>query len=131
MNGSHREANERVIRKLYFNDPRYMDVVINKFWNGFKHWKQKSVKYGVDIWRWILPEVVRGGSHIWNERYSSLYYPEVEHVGCRTIYKITGIGPGERAWGDVNISRQASACASVEKKLRSRLSCTQLRASMR
>ena len=22
-------------------------------------------------------------------------------MGCRTTFKITGIGPGERAWGDV------------------------------
>ena len=29
------------------------------------------------------------------------YYPEVGHVGCRTTSKIMGIGPGERAWGDV------------------------------
>ena len=29
MNGSHREAIDRVIRKIYFNDPRDMDVVIN------------------------------------------------------------------------------------------------------
>ena len=29
------------------------------------------------------------------------YYPEVGHVGCRTTSKITDIGPGKRAWGDV------------------------------
>ena len=47
MNGSRREAIECVIRKLYFDDPRDMDVVINEFWKGFKHWQQKSRKYGV------------------------------------------------------------------------------------
>ena len=101
INGSHREAIEHVIRKLYFDDPRDTDVIINEFWKGFKHWQQKSGKYGVNKGRWLLPEVVRGASHIWHERYSLLYYPEVGHVGCRTTYKITGIGPGERAWGDV------------------------------
>ena len=49
MNGSHREAIEHVIRKLYFDDTRDMDVVINEFCKGFKHWQQKSVKYGVSI----------------------------------------------------------------------------------
>ena len=73
MNGSHREAIERVIRKLYFNDTRDMDVVINEFWKGFKHWQQKLVKYGVNIGRWLLPEVIRGASYIWHERYSSPY----------------------------------------------------------
>ena len=101
INGSHREAIECAIRKLYFGDPRDMDVVINKFWKGFKHWQQKSGNYGVNIGRWLLTEVVRGASHISNERYSLPYYPEVGHVGCRTTSKITGIGPGERAWGDV------------------------------
>ena len=101
MNGSHRASIERVIRKLYFDDPRDMDVVINEFWKGFKHCQQKSGKYGVNIGRWLLPVVVRCASHIWHERYSSLYYPEVGHVGCRTTSKITGIGPGERAWGYV------------------------------
>ena len=101
MNGSHREAIERVIRKLYFDEPRDMDVVINEFWKGFKHWQQKLGKYGVKIGRWLLPAVVRGASHIWHERYSLPYYPEVGHVGCRTKPRITGICPGERAWGDV------------------------------
>ena len=101
INGSHREAIERVIRKLYFDDPQDMDVVINEFWKGFKHWQQKPGKYGVNIGRWLLPEVVRGASNIWHERYSLPYYPEVGYVGCRTTSKITGIGPGERAWGDV------------------------------
>ena len=116
MNGSHREAIERVIRKLYFNDPQDMDVVINEFWKGFKHWKQKLVKYGVNIGRWILPEVVIGASHIWHEHYSSPYYPEVGHVGCRTTYKITGIEPGERAWGDVkNLKTSKRVRLSGEK----------------
>ena len=39
INGSHRKAIERVIRKLYFDDPRDMDVVINRFWKGFQHWQ--------------------------------------------------------------------------------------------
>ena len=99
MNVSHRKAIERVIRKIYFDDPRDMDFVINEFWKGFKHWQQKSGKYGVNQGRWLLPEVVRGASHIWNDRYSLSYYPEVGHVGCRTTSKITGIGPDERAWG--------------------------------
>ena len=69
MNGSHCKAIERVIRKLYFDDPREMDVVINEFWKGFKHWQQKSVNYGVNIGRWLLPAIVRGASYIWHERY--------------------------------------------------------------
>ena len=54
-------------------------------------------------------------SRIWHERYSLPYYPEVGNVGCRTTSKIMGIGPGERAWGDVKHLSQTSACASVEK----------------
>ena len=38
MNGSHREAIECVIRKLYLDDPQDMDVVLNTFWKGFKYW---------------------------------------------------------------------------------------------
>ena len=68
MNGLHREAIERIIRKLYFDDPQYMDVVINEFWKGFKHWQQKLRKYGVNIGRWLLPGVVRGESHICHEQ---------------------------------------------------------------
>ena len=101
MNVSHRKAIERVIRKLYFDDPRDMDVVINEFCKGFKHWQQKLGKYGVNIVRWIIPEVVRVVAQIWHERYSLPYYPEVGHMGCSTTSKITVIGPGERAWGDV------------------------------
>ena len=70
INGSHREAIERVIRKLYFDDPQDMDVVINYFWKGFKHWQQKSGKYGVNKGRWYslkLSEVrhisVMSGTH--------------------------------------------------------------------
>ena len=73
MNVSHRKAIERVIRKLYFNDPQDMYVLINKFWKGFKRWQQKLGKYGVNIGRWIIPEVVRGVSQIWHESYSSPY----------------------------------------------------------
>ena len=64
INGLHHEAIERVIRKLYFDDPRDMYVVINEVWKGFKHWQQKSGKYGVNKGRWLLPEVIRGASHI-------------------------------------------------------------------
>ena len=69
-----------------------MDVVINEFWKGFKHWQQKSGKYGVNKGRWLLPEVVRCASHIWHERYSLPYYPDVGHVGHRTTSKITNHG---------------------------------------
>ena len=70
INGSHRKAIERAIRKLYFDDPRDMDVVINEFWKGFRHWQQKSGKYGVNKGRWLLREFFRGASHISHERYS-------------------------------------------------------------
>ena len=73
MNVSHRKAIERVIRKLCVNDPQDMDVVINEFWKGFKRWQHKSGKYGVNIGRCLIPEVVRGVSHIWHEWCSSLY----------------------------------------------------------
>ena len=44
------------------------------------------------------------------------YYPEVGHVGCRTTSKITGIGPGKRAWGDVkNLKTSKRVCLSGDR----------------
>ena len=116
MNGNHREAIERVIRKLYTNDARDIDIIINDFWKQFKHWRQKTGKYGDNEGRWHLPEVKAGTSHVWHENYSLPYYPELGHVACRTTSKIVGIGPAERGWGDVKRMKDgARACLSGAK----------------
>ena len=130
INCLHREAIERVIRKLYFYDPRDMDVVINEFWKEFKHWQQKSEKRGL----------TKGGGY-------SLKLSEVRHISgmsgthFRTNQRfhtwVTGPHPKSRALDlarergeTLNISRQASMCTSVEIELRSRPYCTQLPASI-
>jgi len=116
MNGSHREAIERVIRKLYWNEPEDIDVKINEFWKQFKHWQQKTGKYGENEGRWHLPDVIAGASHVWHENYSLPYYPVLGKVACRATSKGTGIEPCERDWGDdKHLKTGKQACLSYAK----------------
>jgi len=66
--------------------------------------------------RWHLPEVKLGASYIWHELYSLPYYKILGLVACRTTSKITGIGPGERAWGDVKYLKPGKCVALSRAK---------------
>ena len=81
---------------------------------------KKTGKCGLNEGRWHLPEVKLGASYIWHALYSLPYYNILGEVACRTTSKITGIGPGERAWGDVKHlktgKRAALSGAKTEKQ---------------
>ena len=75
MNGDHREAVERVIVKMFqpsddgLGDTRPMEIVLNEFWEQFKHFQNKTGKYD-NAGRWRLPAVNAGKSYQWHELYS-------------------------------------------------------------
>lgn len=102
MNGDHREAIERVIRKLFAADPTAkIHLVIHNFWVQFKHFQNQTGKYSGNPGRWLIPEVDAGKSYVWHDLYSTPYYKELGHIACRTTSKLLGIGSAERSWGDV------------------------------
>ena len=106
MNGEHRDAVERVVAKMLMandagiGDPRPVEIVLNEFWEQFKHFQNKTGKYD-NAGRWKLPAIKAGKSAQWHELYSLPYYRTFGTVACRVASKILGIGPAERAWGDV------------------------------
>ena len=52
--------------------------------------------------RWLTsPDVVKGDSYLWHEKYSLRLAKVLGFVACHTTSKLCGIGATERCWGGV------------------------------
>ena len=128
MNGSHREAIERVVERLHLppcpnkrvniNDMSPADIV-DRFWGEFKDFKNQTGPYS-KAGRWLTDDVRKGRSHLWHEKYSLGYTDVLGFVACRVTSKILGIGAAERAWAgtkDIKDGKRANLSgASTEKR---------------
>ena len=101
LGGKHRDAIERVIAKFYSIDPdAKVPELTELFWTEFKHWQKKTGPYSNSA-RFVTPDAIAGRSHLWHEKYSLPYTDVLGVMACRYTSKQAGIGPCERAWGDV------------------------------
>ena len=107
-NGSHHDAMERVITKLYAKDVE-ADVyqVVDKFWDEHKHFQNKTGPFR-NKGRWASKDVAAGNSATFHEKYSEPHTEVLGKVGMRVCSKNLGIGPAERAWGDVKHLKDGS-----------------------
>ena len=102
MKGPHHDAIERTITKLYAYDvDANVPALLSKFWEEFKHFKEKTGVVFGNVGRWHTPEAISGRSHVWHFNYSLPHTDVLGMVACRTTSKLLGIGSAERAWGDV------------------------------
>jgi len=109
MRGEHRDAIERVIRRLHVAPcaNSHPDIVrmteaeiIDTFWNEFKAFQNKDRPYH-EAHKWAVPDIIAGTSYLWHEKYSIPYTTVLGYVACRVTSKLCGIGPAERSWGAV------------------------------
>lgn len=105
----HRNSIESVVRRLHLppcpnTNPKVakmtLDQVTDRFWDEFKAFTTKSDPFD-NAGRWASPNVSAGRCHLWHEKYSLPHTDVLGFVACRVTSKLNGIGPGERAWGDV------------------------------
>ena len=127
MTGEHRDAIERVVRKLHvFPCPNpnkdvcamELDAIVHLFWEEFKAFQIETSPFDRRPW-WNSPDVALGKSHTWHEMYSLHHTKVLGPVGCRTCSKQCGIGAAERGWGDVKsikTGKRASIGTSIEKR---------------
>ena len=109
MRGEHRDAIERVIRRLHVapcanTHPDIVSmseaVIVDTFWNEFKAFQNCDRPYH-ELHKWAGPDVIAGRSYLWHEKYSIPYTTVLGFVACRVTSKLCGIGPAERSWGAV------------------------------
>jgi hypothetical protein len=99
--GSHRNAIEAVVRKLYADqDDLEIEENVDKFWTEHDDFQHKRGNWNLPH-RWNVPDVAAGRSHLWHKKYSLKYSDVLGFVACRVTSKIAGIGSAERSWGDV------------------------------
>jgi len=109
MRGEHRDAIERVIRRLHAAPcaNSHPDIVrmteaeiIDTFWNEFKAFQNCDRPYH-EAHKWAVLDIIAGTSYLWHEKYSIPYTTVLGYVACRVTSKLCGIGPAERSWGGV------------------------------
>ena len=109
ITGEHREAMERVVRKLFkypyanhISSVKGMseDEIVDTFWDEFKMFRNKTGVYDKPS-RWNSQTAVKGKSHLWHEKYSRDYTKVLGVVACLSCSPNPGIGPCERNWGGV------------------------------
>lgn len=109
ITGEHREAIERVVRKLFkypyanhITSVKGMseDEIVDTFWDEFKMFRNKSGVYDKAS-RWNSQTATKGKSHLWHEKYSRDYTKVLGVVACLSCSPNPGIGPCERNWGGV------------------------------
>lgn len=109
MTAEHRDAIERVVRRLHTvpcpnKDPKVVgkdiEEVIDLFWDEFTCFEKKTKPFD-NIARWNTSNALQGKSYLWHEKYSLPYTSVLGFVACRVTSKTLGIGPCERNWAAV------------------------------
>jgi hypothetical protein len=109
MTPEHREAIERVVRRLHVvpcpnKDAKVIgkniEEIVDLFWDEFKCFEKKTKPFD-NAARWSTPHAVQGKSYLWHEKYSLPYTSVLGFVACHTTSKTLGIGPCERNWAAV------------------------------
>jgi hypothetical protein len=99
--GKHQDAVDRVIEKMYsYNELADIGKIKDDFWTEHKTFINKTYPFDKPS-RWLTGDVMKGRSHLWHDKYSLNCTEVLGHVAVRTTSKVLGIGPAERAWGDV------------------------------
>ena len=107
--GVHRDALERVVRKLHqapcANESleiagKSEDEIVELFFEEFAAFQKQQPPFHL-AYRWNSSYAQKGKSWLWHEQYSLPYTFVLGFVGCRTTSKGGGIGACERNWGDV------------------------------
>jgi hypothetical protein len=127
MNGDHRVAIERCVRRLHqlpmanTNEDiigKSEDEIVVIFFKELKAFQKRLAPFD-RVWIFNSLDAIRGKSAIWHEMHS-LPFTQVLGYACRTTSKTLGIGPFERSWGDLkNIKigkRSHMGADSVEKR---------------
>ena len=128
MDGSHREAIERVVERLHLPpcpnkrvniDEMSPADIVDKFWDEYKDFKNKTGSYS-KAGKWTTDDVRKGRSHLWHEKYSLGHTDVLGFVACRVTSKNLGIGAAERMWAgtkDIKDGKRANlGGASTEKR---------------
>ena len=106
--GHHRDAVEEVVRRLHRPPcpnkhpelPTDPDQIVEIFFEELKAFQNKFPPFD-KAHRWNAMSALKGKSHEWHEQNSLPYTIVLGFVACRVCSKTLGIGPCERAWGDV------------------------------
>ena len=110
MTGVHRDAIERVFKKLHKTpctkksketEGKNIGDILHMFWLEFKDFQHKTGPFDEEA-RWLTNTALVGKSHVWNELYSLPYTGVLCFIACRVYDKTLRIGPCERSWGYVN-----------------------------
>lgn len=108
-NGKHRDAIERVVKRLHEppcpnTHPEVLGkdegAIVDMFWNEFKAFRNCTHPFHEPS-RWATPDALAGRSHLWHEKYSLPRTAVLGYVACRVMSKLGGIGPAERSWAGV------------------------------
>jgi len=108
-NGKHRDAIERVVKRLHEppcpnTHPEVLGkdegAIVDMFWNEFKAFRNRTHPFHEPS-RWATPDALAGRSHLWHEKYSLPRTAVLGYVACRVTSKLGGIGPAERSWAGV------------------------------
>jgi hypothetical protein len=107
MNGEHREACERLLKKIMgselADDSNELDKFVCDFWDEFEQFKAKTGPYDKShIWNLAVNrDLILGKSHMWHKKNSYFQTKVLGKFACRVCSKIVGMGSAERNWGDV------------------------------
>ena len=104
--GEHRDAVERLLKKMYAtdlaDDSEELASLLNGFWDEFEHFQSKTGPFEKQyIWKGSNPDLRNGRSHFWHKKNSVPYTTILGKFACRVCSKIVGMGSAERNWGDV------------------------------
>mmetsp|Transcript_118603 Transcript_118603/g.232913 ORF Transcript_118603/g.232913 Transcript_118603/m.232913 type:complete len:602 (-) Transcript_118603:31-1836(-) len=125
MTGEHRDAIERLLKKMYgaelADDSDEMAKILNTFWAEFEQFQNKLGPYEkAYIWNPTNSDLQFGKSHMWHKKNSFFQTKILGKFACRVCSKIVGIGSAERNWGDVkhlkSMKRSHLSPEAVEKQ---------------
>jgi hypothetical protein len=125
MSGDHRDAVDRLLKKLmgsdFADDSDELADVMNTFWEEFEQFKNKSGPFQkAYIWSEQNRDLLLGKSHLWHKKNSYFQTKILGKFACRICSKIVGMGSAERNWGDVKYlkseKRSHLSPESVEKQ---------------
>lgn len=106
MNGEHRDAVERLLKRMYGGDlpedSTEYGSIVNTFWSEFDTFRKKLVPFQKPhIWNESNQDLALGHAHRWHAKNSYYHTTYFGKLACRVCSKIVGMGSAERNWGDV------------------------------
>lgn len=126
MTGEHRDAVERLLKKMYASDMAddsdELAALLSDFWDEYEQFKSKTGPFEKSyIWKAGNIDIQQNGrSHLWHKKNSLPYTKVLGKFACRVCSKIVGMGSAERNWGDVKHlktdKRSHLSSAAVQKQ---------------